>query len=118
MVGTSVLGQHALSHQIDGSLNTYLNDKFTYFFYLFLKERSVYPNSKQSAKSKKAASVRLSDFEALFPYEKIQSDLRIKSTHKTKNLSQIYLHEYIPMQPIDMNMERYSYEDVRDDLFF
>jgi phosphatidylinositol glycan class K len=37
MVGTSITGQHALSHQADGSLNTYLNDKFTYYFYQYLK---------------------------------------------------------------------------------
>lgn len=37
MVGTSVKGQHALSYQVDGTLNTYLNDRFTYFFYQFLQ---------------------------------------------------------------------------------
>ena len=33
MVGSSIHGQHALSYQNDGSLNSYLNDKFTYYFY-------------------------------------------------------------------------------------
>ena len=71
MVGTSVHGQHALSHHLDGALNTYINDKFTYFFYKFLKE---------------GKNVRLSDFPAIFPFEKVESDLKIKSTHLNRKL--------------------------------
>lgn len=56
-------------------------------------------------------SVRLSDISALFPFDKIQSDLRIKSTHKSKTLDQIYLHDYIPRVPIKQAMERHSYSD-------
>ncbi len=73
MVGTSVHGQHALSHHHDGALNTYVNDKFSYYFYKYINE----PQPK---------NVRLSDFPALFSYEKIQSDLKIKSTHRSKRL--------------------------------
>lgn len=36
MVGTSIKGQHALSYQVDGTLNTYLNDRFTFFFIQFI----------------------------------------------------------------------------------
>ena len=58
MVGPSIHGQHALSHNHDGALNTYVNDKFSYYFYKYIKE----PQPK---------NVRLSDFPALFSYEKI-----------------------------------------------
>ena len=41
MIGTSVHDQHAFSYQTDGQLNTYLNDRFTAFFYKFLNEKSA-----------------------------------------------------------------------------
>lgn len=85
MVGTSVTGQHALSYQLDGTINTYLNDRFTFYFYQILKQQK---------------SARMSDFPSLFPYDKLQSDLKIKSTHKTKSLNEIYLHEYIPVKTL------------------
>jgi phosphatidylinositol glycan class K len=59
MVGTSIHGQHALSHLTDGSLNTYLNDKFSYFFYQFLKQQS---DQLQRNKGSKVVGTRLSDF--------------------------------------------------------
>jgi phosphatidylinositol glycan class K len=78
MMGTSVTGQHALSNQIDGQINTYLNDKFTYYLYQYLKQwtEGVTPNKK----------VTMAEFPSLFPFDKIHSDLRIKSTHKVKTL--------------------------------
>lgn len=59
--------------------------------------------------------MRLSDISALFPFDKIQSDLRIKSTHKSKTLDQIYLHDYIPRAPINKVIERHSYSDLLKD---
>ena len=32
LIGTSEKHEHALSHQSDDSINTFLNDKFSYFF--------------------------------------------------------------------------------------
>lgn len=90
MIGSSVLGQHALSHERDPDLNVFLSDKFTFFFYEFLLSGL---NNR---------SVKISDFTTLFPYSKVESDVRIKSTHKTKSLDQIYLYEYLPIDKNDV----------------
>ena len=72
MVGSSVAGQHAYSHLVDKTLNTYLNDKFSFYLYEFLTSKSF--NRK----------VKISDFMSLFPYSKIDSDLTIKNNYRTK----------------------------------
>ncbi|TNV76607.1 hypothetical protein FGO68_gene15958 [Halteria grandinella] len=112
MVGTSITGQHALSYQTDGQINTYLNDRFTYHFYQYLKQWNG---------DKKSGKVKLSEFPTLFTFEKLQSDLRIKSTHKTRTLDQIYLNEYIPLKPLKMDSERvqrFNLSDIDSSLFF
>ncbi len=59
MVGSSVTGEHALSDQMDTSLNTFVNDKFSRYFYDYL-------TSKAFTRRTSAA-----DFKKLFPYDKI-----------------------------------------------
>lgn len=41
MVGTSVIHEHAFSHQADPSLNNFLNDKFSYFFVDYMKTGKI-----------------------------------------------------------------------------
>ncbi len=77
MLGTSITGQHALSHEVDNTLNTYLNDKFTFHFYNYLKQQVRIGGNKKT---------KLSDLPKLFPSDKISSDVRIKSTHTSKTL--------------------------------
>eukprot|EP00347_Sterkiella_histriomuscorum_P003366 403364570 len=116
MIGSSILGEHAFSHQVDEKLNTYVNDKFTY--YLFELMRSKNFNRK----------VRISDFPSLFPSSKLDSTLEIKNTYKVKTADQVYLHEYIPIdredviggKGIDKNQEGlkfYDYSDFNENSF-
>mmetsp|Transcript_11616 Transcript_11616/g.8486 ORF Transcript_11616/g.8486 Transcript_11616/m.8486 type:complete len:119 (+) Transcript_11616:615-971(+) len=90
MIGSSVVGQHALSEVLDEQLNLFLSDKFTHAFAELLST------------SKNLRSVRVADFLTLFPYSKIESDLRIKSTHTSRKIEDIFLYEYIPVDKADV----------------
>eukprot|EP00350_Pseudokeronopsis_sp_OXSARD2_P006245 CAMPEP_0170548190 /NCGR_PEP_ID=MMETSP0211-20121228/6523_1 /TAXON_ID=311385 /ORGANISM="Pseudokeronopsis sp., Strain OXSARD2" /LENGTH=101 /DNA_ID=CAMNT_0010853603 /DNA_START=616 /DNA_END=921 /DNA_ORIENTATION=- len=90
LLGTSVLGQHALSHQPDLDLNTFLGDKFSFFFNEFLYS------------AKNTRNVKLSDFSSLFPFSKVESDIVFKTTHQTRSLDQIYLSEFLPLDKLDV----------------
>ncbi len=57
--------------------------------------------------------MKLSDFPRLFPFGKIASDLRVKSTH-SRPLDKIYLDEYLPLQPVKGKIEGYRYEEIND----
>ena len=46
--------------------------------------------------------MKFSDLTSLFPYKKVESDVRIKSTHTTKSLDQMYLYEYLPIDKNDV----------------
>lgn len=90
MVGSSVLGQHAFSHNLDGTLNTYVNDKFSYYLFELLRSKSF------------TRKVRISDFHGMFPFSKIDSDLRVKNTFRGKTPEQVYLYEYLPIDKEDV----------------
>ena len=101
LVGTSVLGQSAYSHQHDFSLNLDLNDKFTFAFYEFL--RGDY--------NKFTEKTRLSDFPDLFNYKKISSNLEIKNTHKTRKPEDVYLQEYLPINKIESGVKYFNIDE-------
>ena len=114
MVGSSVIGQHSLSNHVDRQLNIYLNDKFTYNFHEFLNSKAF------------NRQVRIQDFLTLFPFSKIDSDLRIKSTYRSgsKGPESIYLHEYLPIDKEDVTggrgidkdqngVEYFDYADIQ-----
>jgi len=51
----------------------------------------------------------------MFPFDKLNSDLRIKSTHSIKKNEEIFLNEYIPMKPIGikgLKVKRYNSEQI------
>ncbi|CDW73443.1 gpi8p [Stylonychia lemnae] len=110
MVGTSVLGQHAYSHLIDSSLNTYISDKFSFFFHEFIRTKNF--NRK----------VKISDFLNLFPYSKLDSDLQIKNTFKNKSPDQMFLYEFLPIdkedvlggQDLDKNQEELKFYNFNE----
>ena len=94
MVGTSIHGQHALSNQLDGGLNVYLNDRFSYHFVKFLE-------SKQFTRGTK-----ISEFPSLFTNAKLLSDLAMKSTLSgNKTAADILLADYIPIDKQDVIKE-------------
>ena len=51
----------------------------------------------------------------MFPFDKLDSDLRVKSTHATRKNEEIYLSEYIPMKHIGtkgMRVKRFTGEEL------
>ena len=99
MVGTSTHGQHALSHLNDFTLNTYLNDKFTYYFWEYLKKE----------KKSSGRGIRISEFPTHFSFDKLQSDLKVKSTLKGKRPEDVFIGDYIPLRPIKQGVKRFNY---------
>jgi phosphatidylinositol glycan class K len=81
LVGSSVHGQSAYSHQHDNEMNLDLNDKFTYAFHEFLT----------GAYDRYTSKTKLSDFLTLFDFKKIGSDLRIKHTSEKRTPEDLYL---------------------------
>jgi hypothetical protein len=60
--------------------------------------------------------VRISDFPKMFPFDKLDSDLRIKSTHATRKNEEILLNEYLPMKPIGtrgLKVKRFTSEELK-----
>lgn len=110
MVASSTHHQHALSHQDDSALNVFLNDKFSYFFWEFLYNGAFTRN------------VKISDFITLFPYAKLQSDLKLKNTHEKKSADQVYLFEYMPISSqevlygkgMDLSQEEFKFYDYSE----
>ena len=87
LVGSSVHGQSAYSHQHDNEMNLDLNDKFTFAFMEFLKGEY----------SRFTSKTKLSDFLSLFDFKKIGSDLRIKHTSEKRTPDDLLLYEYLPL---------------------
>jgi len=85
MVGSSVTGEHSLSDQIDETLNTFVNDKFSRHLYEFLGSKAF------------TRKTTIADFKKLFSYDKISSTLDVKSTHPVKSLDQVFLADYFPL---------------------
>jgi hypothetical protein len=59
--------------------------------------------------------VRISDFPKMFPFEKLDSDLRIKSTHAKRKNEEIFLNEYLPMKAIGtrgLKVKRFTNEEL------
>ena len=110
MVGSSVVGEHSLSDEIDKTLNTFVNDKFSHHLYEFLVSKAF------------MRKTTLEDFKRLFNYDKISSTLDIKSTHPVKKLDQIFLYEYFPLDKedvtggkgIDRQQEEVKFYDYAD----
>jgi hypothetical protein len=51
----------------------------------------------------------------MFPFEKLDSDLRIKSTHAKRKNEEIFLNEYLPMKPIGtrgLRVKRFTNEEL------
>lgn len=86
MLASAVLGESALADKTDGVLNTFLADKFSAEFNLFLTQRNGYRDQTQ---------FKLSDFVRLFTYEKILSHLVMKSTG-SRPLSEVLLSDFLP----------------------
>jgi len=106
LIGSSSRNESAYSHQYDADLNTGLNDKFTFYFHLFLHGRhDQYSFSKNT---------RLSQFPQIFNRALLDSNLEIKSTHVTKKLSDVHLYEYIPLPGHNTNNLDLQFYDLKD----
>lgn len=89
LMSTSSANESAYSHEFDSTLNTGLNDKFTFYFYKFLHDKFD--------GGRFTENTRLSEFQGMFPRSILNSGLQIKNTHVSKTLDQVHLFEYIPL---------------------
>jgi len=86
MLSTSVVGESARADQTDGIVNTFLSDRFTGLFVDFLFQ----PNGFQSQQG-----FKLSEFLRLFTFEKVMSQLSLKST-SPRPLNEVLLSDFLP----------------------
>lgn len=105
LMGTSVLGQSALSHQHDFSMNMDLNDKFTFYMNEFLEGNMP---------EKFTEKTTLSEFSSIFNHEIIKSDITFKNTHSTRKLEDIHLQEYLPLPnaKVDQGLKYFNIEEL------
>ena len=104
MLATAVKGESALADKTDGVLNTFLADRFSAEFNLFLTQRNGYSGQTQ---------FKLSDFQRLFTYEKILSHLSMKSTG-SRPLGEVSLSEFLPYDDRWMRdqIQGYQWEEI------
>ena len=85
LMGTSIHGKSAYSHQFMPSINLFLNDHFSYDFYDDLERGKITEKTK------------VRDLKTLYPNSRINSDVDFKSTLTNRDLKDVYLYEYIPV---------------------
>ena len=110
LLSTSSANESAYSHQFSPSLNTGLNDKFTYYFHEFLHDKF------DGAKFTEFTIIN--EFPKMFPRSILNSNLVIKNTHPTKSLEQVHLFEYIPLPKHKVggqNYEFFNLDEVGED---
>ena len=101
LIGTSILEEHALSHQADPSLNVFLNDKFSFFFVDYLK----------NGKLKRDTSV--ADLVKILNYGVVESHVTSINMFKEKKESEIKIGDFLPFYKHVPQVKYATWEDLK-----
>jgi glycosylphosphatidylinositol transamidase (GPIT) subunit GPI8 len=85
LASSSKHDESAYSHQFKPELNQYLNDHFTYEFYIDLEGGKI------------TEKTTMEDLYAFYPFDRIKSTLSIKHTLKDRTLKDVRLSEFFPV---------------------
>lgn len=86
MLSTAVTGESALADKTDGTLNTFLSDRFSATFSDFLNQDNGY---------RSMPNFKLQEFIRFFTYDKILSQVSLKST-SPRPLKDVPLSDFVP----------------------
>ena len=84
--------ESAIADETDGTLNTFLSDKFSQVFGEFLFQQNGF---------RQRGDFKLADFPRYFTYDKIKSHLDVITTSSERTLQEVLFKEYFPTNKKD-----------------